>query len=151
MANVGDLLGAWELCSWIVRLSDDGTERYPFGHDARGRLHYASDGIISATIARNDRAVPLSSDDLRHILRNYMHYTGRFELRDGIVYHAVDFALDPSLVGRCLQRNVMLSGDDLVLTGNDHHPRHGREIIHILRWRRAGTGAGVGAGTGNAD
>lgn len=136
MTVVDDLMGAWELRSWIVRSPETGEAVYPLGPDARGRIHYAPDGFMTAAIARADRTAPLTADDARRILKSYMHYTGRWRFADGVVTHDVDFALDPSLVGRSLARTVALSGDHLTLSGEDVSPRDGRRLVHVLEWRR---------------
>ncbi len=135
MTTADDLVGSWALLSWIVRYPDTGEEIFPLGAEAKGRIHYAPDGIMNAVIARDGIKAPLSADDARRILRNYMHYTGRWQFADGVVTHDVDFAVDPSLVGRKLPRTVVLAGDDLTLSGEDQS-RDGRVLQHVLKWRR---------------
>ncbi|MDA5193424.1 lipocalin-like domain-containing protein [Govanella unica] len=139
MTTADDLLGAWELRSWIVRTPETGEAVYPLGEDARGRIHYAADGYMTASIARPGRAVPMNAEDARRILRNYMHYTGRWSFADNVVTHEVDYAVDPALVGRKLARKVQLSGNHLTLSGEDVSPRDGRHLLHVLEWRRAQT------------
>lgn len=137
MATADDLLGAWELRSWVVRTPETGEVVYPLGEDARGRIHYSADGYMTASIARPGRAVPMSVEDARRILRNYMHYTGRWQFADNVVTHVVDFAVDPALVGRKLARTVQITGDHLTLSGEDVSTRDGRRLVHVLEWQRA--------------
>lgn len=136
MTVADDLLGAWALKSWIIRTPDTGETVFPMGPDAEGRIHYAPDGYMTATIARAGRTAPLGPEEARRILKSYMHYTGRWRFADGIVTHDVDFALDPSLIGRSLARTVTLAGDHLTLSGEDVSPRDGRRLIHVVEWRR---------------
>lgn len=136
MAVAEDLIGAWSLVSWIIRLPDRDDAVQPFGADAAGRIHYSPDGYMSATISRAGRVAPLGPEDARRILKSYMHYTGRWSFADDVVTHDVDFALDPSIRGRKLDRTVSLSGDILTLRGEDVSPVDGRRLGHVLTWRR---------------
>jgi hypothetical protein len=60
-------------------------------------------------------------------------YAGRYEVKDGSVYHHVEMALNPSLVGQTRVRRIHLDGDDLTLsTVPDADGNYSR-----IRWRRA--------------
>jgi hypothetical protein len=47
---------------------------------------------------------------------NVVAYAGRYEVKDGSVYHHIEMALNPSLVGQTRARRIHMDGDDLTLT-----------------------------------
>jgi len=132
------LIGAWSLVDWTVTFEDGRPAVQPLGEGATGRIHYAPDGIMNATIMGVGRLGRLARtvEDRARLYASYMHYGGRWRVEGDVVHHAVDFALDPSLIGRSLARAVRFDGDDLILTGDDISPRTGKAIHHQLRWRR---------------
>jgi hypothetical protein len=63
---------------------------------------------------------------------NVVAYAGRYQVKDGSVYHHIEMALNPSLVGQTRVRRVQLDGDDLTLTSvPDADGNYSR-----IRWRR---------------
>lgn len=131
------LEGAWALVSWTISFDDGRDPVEPFGPRATGRIHYAPDQVMTATMMSSDHAsTPPHSVQDPGILGRYMHYTGTWRVEGDCVMHRVDFALDPALIGRDLARRVRFEGDDLILTGTDHSPRSGRVLHHEVRWRR---------------
>lgn len=126
------LLGSWSLIDWTVSFDDGRPAVHPFGQGATGRIHYAPDGIMNATIM----GVGRKAGDKAALFGSYMHYTGRWRVEGDAMHHAVDFALDPALIGRDLKRTMTFEGDDLILSGDDISPRTGKAIHHELRWRR---------------
>ncbi len=130
--NAERLIGGWSLVDWTVSFDDGRPAVHPLGEGATGRIHYSPDGIMNATIMGADR----KAGDKAALFASYMHYTGRWRIDGDVVHHAVDFALDPGLVGRDLARTMTFEDDDLILSGDDVSPRTGKAINHELRWRR---------------
>lgn len=59
-------------------------------------------------------------------------YAGRYELKDGVMHHHVEMALNPNAVGQTIVRRVALSGADLTLSSVPAPDGSYRRI----RWRR---------------
>jgi hypothetical protein len=47
---------------------------------------------------------------------NVVAYAGRYEVKDGMVHHHIEMALNPNLVGQTRTRVVHKDGDNLTLT-----------------------------------
>ena len=63
---------------------------------------------------------------------NVVAYAGRYEVKDGMVHHHIEMALNPNLVGQTRTRVIHKNGDDLTLTSvPDADGTFAR-----IRWRR---------------
>ena len=92
------------------------------GPDARGMLLYTPGGQVSATLMKtNEPAASLA-------------YAGRYDVRDGAVYHSIEIATDPTLVGVTTTRHIAREGDVLTLSGPDFRAGTGR--TQKIVWRR---------------
>jgi hypothetical protein len=121
--NAGhDLAGAWRLDRWSFEYEDGRPSEFPLGSDAVGLLLYTPTGQVSATLMRASQA-PGS-----------LAYAGRYEVRDGAVYHSIEVATDPSLVGLTTTRHIAREGDVLTLSGPDFRTGTGRS--QKIVWRR---------------
>ena len=60
-------------------------------------------------------------------------YAGRYELKDGVVHHRIEMALNPNLVGQTLIRRVHIDGPNLTLSSVPDKDGNYRRI----KWRRA--------------
>jgi len=59
-------------------------------------------------------------------------YAGRYEVKDGSVFHHIEMSLNPNMVGRKIERRIHINGDDLTLTSvPDAEGSYSR-----IRWRR---------------
>ncbi len=76
-----DLAGAWRLVSWSFEYEDSRPSEFPLGREARGLLLYTPGGHVSATL-------------MRRASRPVLAYAGRYEVRDGAVYHSIEVATD---------------------------------------------------------
>ena len=117
-----DILGAWRLESWSFVCDDGRPVEYPLGPDAKGIILYTVDGHVSATIMRASGAVESFA------------YAGRFDVRDGTVFHSIEVATNPALVGITSTRYAALEGDRLTLSGPDFAADTGR--TQRIVWRR---------------
>jgi hypothetical protein len=79
------LVGAWELTSFIERDIKTGVENHPFGKHPLGLILYTPDGYVSAQLQRPERP-PFADEDPLHATpdeyaaagRSYVAYSGRF-------------------------------------------------------------------------
>jgi Lipocalin-like domain len=117
-----DLPGAWRLERWSLDYEDGRPAEFPLGPDARGMLLYTPGGQVSATLMKASE--PAAS----------LAYAGRYDVRDGAVYHSIEIATDPTLVGLTTTRHIAREGDVLTLSGPDFHAGTGRS--QKIVWRR---------------
>ena len=62
-------------------------------------------------------------------------YAGRYEVRDATVFHSIEVATNPALIGVTSTRHIELDGDRLTLSGPDFATGTGR--TQKIVWRRA--------------
>ena len=117
-----DLPGAWRLERWSLEYEDGRPAEFPLGPDARGMLLYTPGGQVSATLMKASE--PAAS----------LAYAGRYDVRDGAVYHSIEISTDPTLVGVTTTRHIAREGDVLTLLGPDF--RAGTERSQKIVWRR---------------
>ena len=117
-----DLPGAWRLERWSLEYEDGRPAEFPLGPDARGMLLYTPGGQVSATLMKASE--PAAS----------LAYAGRYDVRDGAVYHSIEIATDPTLVGLTTTRHIARESDVLTLSGPDFHAGTGRS--QKIVWRR---------------
>ncbi len=116
------LLGGWRLESWSYEYDDGRPREFPMGADARGYILYTPGGQVSATIMRSDASECFA-------------YAGRYEARDGVVFHSIELSTNPALIGVRSTRHIALEGDRLVLSGPDFFA--GTARTQRIAWRRA--------------
>jgi hypothetical protein len=121
--NAKALLGAWRLVSWSFVYDDGRPTEYPLGSDAKGLILYTEDGHVSATLMRTTGAAESFA------------YAGRYQVRDGAVYHSIEVATNPALIGITSTRHIALDGDRLTLSGPDFSADSGR--IQRIVWQRS--------------
>ena len=119
---VHDLAGAWRLERWSLEYEDGRPAEFPLGPDAHGMLLYTAGGQVSATLMKASE--PAAS----------LAYAGRYDVRGGAVYHSIEIATDPTLVGKTTTRHIAREGDVLTLSGPDFHAGTGRS--QKIVWRR---------------
>ena len=121
-ASAKDLLGAWRLESWSFAYDDGRPPEYPLGPDAKGIILYTADGHVSATLIRTSG------------MAESFAYAGRYDVRDGAVFHSIEVATNHALVGITSTRYIALDGDRLTLSGPDFSAGSGR--TQKIVWRR---------------
>lgn len=132
-----DLHGAWQLVSWSYLYTDGRPPEYPLGEGATGLILYTHDGHVSATLMQAERpsSAPVSGADKAIAYSQSFAYAGRYEVREGAVYHSIRIATNPALIGITSTRYISLDGDGLTLSGPDFaadSPRTQRIV-----WRRS--------------
>lgn len=121
-----DLAGAWRLVCWSLEHEDSRPSEFPLGREACGLLLYTpvgpTGGWVSATLMNTGQ--PSAS----------LAYAGRYDVRDGAVYHSIEISTDPTLVGVTTTRHIAGEGDVLTLSGADFRAGTGRS--QKIVWRR---------------
>lgn len=132
-----DLVGAWRLVRWSLVYDDGRPDEYPLGPDAVGMIMYTAGEEVSALLSRSGRAKvePQGDDGKARAYGDTFAYAGRYTVRDGAVYHSIEIATNPALVGFTSTRNVALDGDRLTLTGPDFTA--GTQRTQRIDWRRS--------------
>jgi hypothetical protein len=132
-----DLIGAWRLESWSFVHDDGRLPAFPMGTNAQGMIIYTAGGEVSATLMRGGRAAksPASDAEKAQAYGESFAYAGRYEIRDGAVFHSIEIATDPALIGITSTRHIQLDGGRLVLSGPDFTAGTGR--TQRIEWRRA--------------
>ena len=117
-----NLVGAWNLESWSLEYEDGRPREFPLGLAVRGMLLYTPGGHVSATLMGMGK--PAAS----------FAYAGRYDVRGDAVYHSIEVATDPTLVGVTTTRRIAREGDMLTLSGPDFSAGTGRS--QKIVWRR---------------
>ena len=112
-ATAAQLAGGWRLISWSFVHDDGRPEEFPMGPDAKGFILYTPASEVSATIMRADKSACFA-------------YAGRYEVKDGTVFHAIEVSTNPDLVGIRSTRHIELVGNRLTLSGPDFQAGTGR-------------------------
>jgi hypothetical protein len=118
--------GTWRLVSYESE-SENGTRRFPLGHDAVGILVYTREGFMSGQVMKRGHTSPA----------DYIAYCGSFHLDPdaGEVVHCVEASLYAKWVGTEQRRLFRFSGDKLILSAITH--KNGQRFTFRLTWRRA--------------
>ena len=136
-AATNELLGAWTLESWSLVYEDGRPPEYPLGIDAQGIIMYTPDGHVSATLMRGGRpaVAPVSAAERATAYAESFAYAGRYRLEAGTVYHSIEIATNPALIGMTSTRHIAREGDRLILSGPDFSAGSAR--TQQIIWRRA--------------
>lgn len=134
--QASDLLGAWHLVSWSLVYADGRPPEHPLGADATGILMYTQDGHVSALLMRKARPAqaPANPAEAAAAYADSFSYAGRFTLREGTAYHAIEVSSNPALIGITSTRHIEFSGDRLILSGPDFAA--GSPRTQRIEWRR---------------
>ena len=135
--ETNDLLGAWRLVSWSLVYADGRPPEYPLGADAAGILMYTSDGHVSALLMRKARPAqpPANPAEAAAAYADSFAYSGRYTVRDGTAYHAIEVSTNPALVGVTSTRHIDMTGGRLTLSGPDFAA--GSPRTQRIEWRQA--------------
>lgn len=140
------LIGAWELVSYVEKPVDGSAPIYPFGEDAQGIIMYTHDGFMSAQLSVRGRA-PFTSDDwfegkpeeFAAAARSYFAYTGPFQVDEEkrSLSHSMFISLFPNWIGQTQPRVVQVDRDFLAITTEKPVESVGKMVKPELRWKRA--------------
>lgn len=136
------LEGGWQLDNWYIEYAD-GKQTFPFGEDAIGLIIYASDGTMSATISKNNRA-KLDASNPRHVddstkadlYDSFFHYSGTWEVIDGSAHHNLMLALNPNMKDTIQIRAIDLSDNNQTLVLSAKEDTANKQRTHNISWKR---------------
>jgi hypothetical protein len=139
-----DFVGAWSLVDWRIEYSDGGVTR-PFGEAAQGYIVYSANRIMTASIAKSDRALfgqanarNATLDQKCQAFDSYFHYAGSWHIEGDEVVHSVTMSLNPDMTGTD-QRRLATFDTAGGLTLSAHEPlKDGVSRHHILQWKKMG-------------
>ena len=150
-AQPRDFEGTWRLLEYTFHHEDGAIER-PWGDEVSGYLLYTPQGYMSANLspahrnwrfrrARLKAEVPAAEEGgmvrlaRRGVPRDYIAYSGRFELKDGMIIHHVEVSLFPHWVGFPQHRYYQFTEDQLILRTSSINSGR-RRVVAQLRWER---------------
>ena len=137
-----NLVGTWKLVDFYT-VDSEKKVGYPFGKNPTGYLVYTEDGYMSVSIMTTNRPLlGLSVEEMQDLKnvklglqlianlgkyiqaslryfsagRNYLSYSGKYEIRDSTVIHHLEVSLVPDWVGLDFERNVEFSEGQIILT-----------------------------------
>jgi Lipocalin-like domain len=137
-----EILGTWQLVSFVAQDNRGGAASYPLGPDAVGLIMYTPDGYMSAQLMRPGRPdyhVPNTpaTEQAAAALAGYLAYGGPYQVDEstGVVHHEVAVSLLPNWLNTAQLRHSTLDGDRLTLVADTS--RDGVTIRSSLVWKRA--------------
>ena len=127
---------------WRIEYSDGSVTR-PFGDAALGYIVYSANGIMTASIAKGERARfgianarNAPAERKAAAFESYFHYAGPWRLEGEIVVHSVTLSLNPDMTGTD-QRRLAVFDNGGGLTLSAHEPlKNGASRHHILQWKK---------------
>lgn len=135
-----DFVGAWCLIDWRIEYENGGVTR-PFGQDASGYIVYAASGIMTASIARQNRpsfgiANARNADPAQKAAAfdSYFHYAGSWYIEGEHIVHDVTLSLNPDMVQSEQRRLAVWEGDGTLSLSAKEPLSDGTVRHHILQW-----------------
>ena len=109
------------------------------------QIMYSPDGYMSVVSQPNGRKLTAKSsggldlnaatpEERAEAAHGMVCYAGHYELKDDVLHHHVEMALNPNAVGQTIVRRVELKGTDLTLSSVPDAKGNYRRI----RWRKIG-------------
>lgn len=152
--HIRDLfVGTWNLITFSVSMEGSEQKKYPLGTKALGRIIYANDGYMNATLSHQIRPQFSVVLEQSHMASNrdkitafdtYMNYSGRYlifpiDQNSGTIEHHVDMALNPLLIGNIQIRKYNLVNPKQLFLSYDWEKegRTGIQRYHFqLQWEK---------------
>lgn len=141
MSSIDPFLGTWLLTS-CEHILEDGTSFFPLGPQPLGTLLYSSDGYMSGTLMKRERTRFSTSDlfggteaERAQAMASYVHYSGKYELKEPWMIHHVEVSLFPNWVGTRQQRLYRFENNNLILSTRLFAVAGVKQTAHLV-WRR---------------
>ncbi len=140
------LIGAWELVSYIEFPVDGSAPSYPLGENAKGLIIYTPDGYMSAQLMGENRPAFQSGDWFNGTseeyiaeAKSYIAYSGRFfvDEKKQTLMHEMQVSFFPNWLGQKQQRIVALEDNLLKLSPAQPILSQGKLVMSRLVWQRA--------------
>jgi hypothetical protein len=136
----GDLVGVYRTLGDDT-VSADGT--FTRDESRTAQIMYSPDGYMAVVSMPNGRKLAAKTsggpdlnaatpEERAEAAKGMVCYAGRYELKDGLLHHHVEMALNPNAVGQTIIRRPELDGADLTLSSIPDANGNFRRI----RWRR---------------
>jgi hypothetical protein len=136
------LIGTWELVS-CEHFLDGGAVERPLGESPLGRLVYTADGYMIVMLMRRDRARFASNQlfeaagaELAAAGRDFIAYSGPYELDGSTAIHRVDMSYYPNWIGTAQIRAYALENGSLSFETRHFEVRGVRQKARLV-WRPA--------------
>ncbi|MEP3561708.1 MAG: lipocalin-like domain-containing protein [Marinobacter sp.] len=140
------LIGAWQLHSY-VEVPEDGSEPfYPLGTQPKGIIMYTPDGYMSAQLMADGRE-PFAIADFyqgepeEYVAAGstYIGYSGRFAVDEQkqTLTHSMYVSFFPNWLGQTQPRAVSLANGVLTLGPTSPIVSRGKRVMSRLVWHRA--------------
>ncbi|WP_164126922.1 lipocalin-like domain-containing protein [Sphingobacterium luzhongxinii] len=142
-----EIIGTWELLSYIEVPVDGVDSFFPFGKSPKGLLLYSPDGYMAVQISGSDAInyisedrMQASFDELDRRVRGYIAFSGRYTVdnRNAHVVYDITNSLFPNWEDSQQIRKLDFEGD--VLFQKSLEPIcSGGQIVHsYMTWKRIG-------------
>lgn len=139
---VASEVGVWRLVSAVGVDEDSGATFQRFGATPAGYAIFTTGGHMSVVINAEGRA-PLSGNaetttaEQARLFSTMTAHAGAYEIVDNRLFHRVDVAHDPKMVGADLIRELSFVGDDELRSRVPSFTTPDGKRVHIdLVWRR---------------
>jgi Lipocalin-like domain len=143
-----EIVGTWELVSYLAQDDRGGPAIYPLGPDAVGLIMYTPDGYMSAQLMRRGRpdydlpnTAGATAAQAATAAQGYLAYGGPYEVDEStaIIHHEVVVSLLPNWLNTALLRRSSLNGNRLTLAADTF--ADGATVRATLVWARASSHA----------
>ncbi|SKC02125.1 Lipocalin-like domain-containing protein [Sphingobacterium nematocida] len=142
-----EIIGTWELLSYIEVPVDGVDSFFPFGKSPKGLLLYSPDGYMAVQISGSDEIKYISNDrmqasaeELDRRVRGYIAFSGKYTIdnRNAHVVYDISNSLFPNWEESQQVRKLDFEGD--VLYQKSLEPiRSGGQTVHAyMTWKRIG-------------
>lgn len=142
-----EIIGTWELLSYIEVPINGLDSSFPFGKTPKGLLLYSPDGYMSVQIsasegwryASDDRMLA-STEELHKRLRGYLAFSGKYTVdnRKAHVIYQIESSFFPNWEGTQQIRKLDFEGDILFQKSLDPIQSDGQMVHAYMTWKRTG-------------
>ena len=142
------LVGSWELVSYMEQPLIESRPNYPMGERPMGPVMYTPDGYMSAQLMRSNPSHFVSDDwfkatpeEYGRAVSTYFAYAGPFRVDEekSVVTHIVLVSLFPNWIGQKQQRVRELKAINYIFSTAAPIQAGGRSLNAYLQWRRLGS------------
>ncbi|ERJ58089.1 lipocalin-like domain-containing protein [Sphingobacterium paucimobilis] len=142
-----EIIGTWELLSYIEVPINGIDSSFPFGKTPKGLLLYSPDGYMSVQISasddlkyRSDDRMHPSEEESQQRMRGYLAFSGRYTVdnRRAHVVYDIESSFFPNWEGIRQVRKLDFDGDILFQKSLDPIRSDGRMVHAHMTWKRTG-------------
>lgn len=140
-----EIIGTWELLSYIEVPVNGMDSIFPYGKTPKGLLLYSPDGYMSVQISvsdelkyiSNDRMLA-SDDEIKRRVRNYLAFSGRYAIdnRSAQVTYMIETSFYPNWEGSQQVRKLDFEGEILYQKSVEPVLSDGRLVHAYMTWEK---------------